>query len=482
MSMKRFWCAWFILVIVFGRVEEGTVLNYAVEVKNASNEILRVGMRSSCDCLTVRPERIDLKSRQKAKVKIKIDTTGYSRNFAEKIFFQSNDPVNPYIAIELKGDIISSRVSNKENVIANEVKNTRLTIPITVFDTVGCLFCMELRQSIIPAYEKKYNIKIELYEYSVDDPDNYALLTALEEKREKTLNKIPVVFIGDDIIGGKKEIIQNLPALIEKHLNPGGSKKVEFSPVASPEQRALRKLKIIPVLLAGIVDSVNPCAFATIIFFLTYLSLVLKKQRYEIFLTGIIFIVGVYLTYFLIGLGTFKAVQKLNKLLIFSKIMYVVVGILALMLSFRHFYEAILIKRRGKLVTEDIKLKLPEVIRSQIHKLIIKFSNLKYLLLFVFVMAVLITVLELICTGQVYLPTIMYLVSLPEYRIRAVWYLVLYCFLFVLPLMVIFGLFYFGLGTGKLKRLFTGEVFIVKIITAIFFLILGLAILLNGVY
>ena len=91
---------------------------------------------------------------------------------------------------------------------------------------------------------------------------------------------------------------------------------------------AVNKIKIVPLIFAGLIDSINPCAFATIIFFISYLSLVLKKQRTDIFLTGIIFIAGVFITYLLIGLGFFRIVQKLNNIIIISKTLYIAVGIL----------------------------------------------------------------------------------------------------------------------------------------------------------
>jgi len=60
--------------------------------------------------------------------------------------------------------------------------------------------------------------------------------------------------------------------------------------------------------------------------------------------------------------------------------------------------------------------------------------------------------LELACTGQVYLPTIIFVTSIPELRVRAVFYLVLYNLLFVLPLVVVFFLAYYGTTSKELTR------------------------------
>jgi hypothetical protein len=47
-----------------------------------------------------------------------------------------------------------------------------------------------------------------------------------------------------------------------------------------------------------------------------------------------------------------------------------------------------------------------------------------------------VSVLELACTGQVYLPTISFVVGIPEMRASAIAYLVMYNLVFILPLLV----------------------------------------------
>ncbi|MEW6556873.1 MAG: DUF1573 domain-containing protein [Elusimicrobiota bacterium] len=445
-------------VIDFGTVKEKTVLNYTIEVKNISKNLLRVGIRPACDCISVSPDRVNLKQNQKAKIKVKIDTKGYKGDFNEKVFFQSNDPKNPYISIDINGYVSSAR---------------KITIPITVFDSAGCLFCIELRKNILPNLEKKYGIKIELDEYSVDEPKNYAALVLLEKKSQKILNKIPVVFIGKDIIGGKEEIKKLLPKLLEKYTKQGYAEKIDITTGEVQKAEIVKKLKLLPVISAGIIDSVNPCAFATIVFLITYLSMVLKKNRYTILLIGISFSVGVFVTYFLIGLGLFRFIQKINQIVIISKTMYFLLGISVFFLAYFHFRDALLIKKGTGLGEKTIKLKLPDKIRWRIYDIITKLTVLKYLIPVAFLIGAIITVLELFCTGQIYLPTIMYLAKL---HISGIFYLLLYCFLFVIPLVIIFSLFYFGLSMDWLEAFFRKKIFLIKICISCFFVIIGILI------
>ncbi|MDD5688406.1 MAG: DUF1573 domain-containing protein [Elusimicrobia bacterium] len=448
-------------IIDLGSFKEGIIIEQTLNIKNTSKNILNIGVRPSCNCITVTPEKYNLKQNQNINIKVKVNTAGYTSNINEKIFIQSNDSKNPYISIDVKGKLVS---------------NKNLTIPITIFDSVGCLFCIELEKNTIPLYEKKYNVKIELTKYPVSDPKNYSSLVLLEKKMGKTLNKIPVLFIGNDIIGGKEEIKKNLSFLIEKYIKLGGAKKIDIPSGEVKKSDVTSKLSLLPIVSAGLIDSVNPCAFATIIFLITYLNMVLKKQKYEILLTGMSFVVGVFVTYFLIGLGLLKFLQQINQILIISKIMYLLIGVLVLFVSFQHLREAIAIKKGTNIYDNTIKLKLPNKLRWIIYTVITKLAALKYLIPIAFLIGAAITILELFCTGQIYLPTIMYIIKLPNYHTQGILYLLLYCLLFVLPLIIIFFLFYYGLDIDLLEAAFRKKIFLIKILMSAFFLTLGIII------
>jgi len=62
------------------------------------------------------------------------------------------------------------------------------------------------------------------------------------------------------------------------------------------------------VTSSGFLDGIHPCGFAVLLFFIAFL-LSLNRSRKHILLMGGAYIAGVFLTYFLIGLGIFKAVS-----------------------------------------------------------------------------------------------------------------------------------------------------------------------------
>jgi len=269
--------------IDFGKVREGVILNQKFIVGNSSERPLQVGIRTTCDCIEVVPDRFTVRAKTNSEISITLNTEGYRGRFHEKIFIQSNDENNPYFSVNVTCEIISTSWADE------------ITIPMLVFDSPGCLFCRELKTAILPDYERKYGVKIILHEYPLDVPTNYEKLLAMEKRAGKTLNKIPVIFVGGDIIGGRDEIVKNLNALIlkyaqiAKHSGPSGV-QVPWGDIPGepfPETAVVQRLKILPLIAAAVTDSVNPCAFATIVFFVTYMSMVLKKKKGEIILVGL---------------------------------------------------------------------------------------------------------------------------------------------------------------------------------------------------
>ena len=90
-----------------------------------------------------------------------------------------------------------------------------------------------------------------------------------------------------------------------------------------------------------------------------------------------------------------------------------------------------------------------------------------------FVAGVIISLLELACTGQVYLPTIVYVASLEGMKLHGFFYLLLYNLAFILPLIIVFAFAYFGATSKILTKIMNRHLATVELITAIFFFFLG---------
>jgi len=127
--------------------------------------------------------------------------------------------------------------------------------------------------------------------------------------------------------------------------------------------------------------------------------------------------------------------------------------------------------RQGRL--EEMSLTLPKRLRGVTHKLIRQGSAKKWYVLAALALGLVVSLIELACTGQVYLPTIVFVMGVPELRARAVGTLVLYNLMFILPLVVIFLLVYFGTTSQQLTAWMKKHAATVKIVMAVFFVILA---------
>jgi cytochrome c biogenesis protein CcdA len=87
---------------------------------------------------------------------------------------------------------------------------------------------------------------------------------------------------------------------------------------------------------------------------------------------------------------------------------------------------------------------------------------------------VVISFLEFGCTGQVYLPTIMAVARRAgEDRALAVFYLLAYNVMFILPLVAVFLLAFFGTSSQRLTQFFRKHLAYIKFATAVLFVVLG---------
>jgi cytochrome c biogenesis protein CcdA len=138
------------------------------------------------------------------------------------------------------------------------------------------------------------------------------------------------------------------------------------------------------------------------------------------------------------------------------------------------FRDAIVYKMTGK--AKDIKLQLPTSLKSRIHKVISGNLSQKSLVVGTAATGFLVTLLEAVCTGQVYLPTIILMTQAEGLRLTGWLYLLLYNFLFVLPLLIIMILAYYGLRWEELSRTTQKNLPLLKTIMGI--VLIGLALFL----
>ena len=155
---------------------------------------------------------------------------------------------------------------------------------------------------------------------------------------------------------------------------------------------------------AGLLDGVNPCAFATMIFLISYLTF-RKREGRELLATGGAFTLGVFLTYLGVGFGLLKALESLPFLHAIGKWVYGATAILCLGLAWGSIVDYRR-AREGRL--EDMSLKLPGRLRNLSKTLIREGTGARRFVASSFALGLGVSLVELACTGQVYLPTIIF--------------------------------------------------------------------------
>jgi len=122
-----------------------------------------------------------------------------------------------------------------------------------------------------------------------------------------------------------------------------------------------------------------------------------------------------------------------------------------------------------------LKKRINEVIGSHLRKK--QEEGMLSLCTSAFVVGFLVSLLEGACTGQVYLPTIVLILKNTELRLKAFSYLIVYNLMFILPLVVVFVLSLFGLGSQKFNNFLKENIARIKILMFLLFFLLGLVIL-----
>ncbi len=193
------------------------------------------------------------------------------------------------------------------------------------------------------------------------------------------------------------------------------------------------ELPALPIVFStALVDSINPCAIGVLILLVTTLF-ALSKNKKRMLTVGIIYIAAVYITYLLAGVGLLLFIQKLNLAEPISLVVGGLVIILGL-IEIKDFWWY------GK----GFSLTIPKSRIPLLKKYVKNVSVPGAIVLGIFVAAV-----ELPCTGGPYL-AITTLLAKIGFNLTIFSYLLLYNFIFVLPLIVILLLVYFGFSIERI--------------------------------
>ncbi len=339
------------------------------------------------------------------------------------------------------------------------------------YGELGCAHCDTFVDGQLPAAEAASGIRVELEAYDILSEAGYARCEARLAELGYAFRVFPVLVIGSSAYQGNAAIDAHLLPELRSYADMGAWLPRFDDADGGADKAAVVNWSVPAIVAAGLVDGVNPCAFTTLLFLMSYLGLRGGSRR-RVAAAGLAFAAGVFFAYFLIGFGLFNAFRlggRLRSLRLALNVAVSAVTAAFCALTVRD----ILTLRAGR--PADMALKLPDGLRSAFNAAIRRGSGGAAFVAGVFAAGVVVSVLELACTGQVYFPAISIMVQ-ADASSRGIGNLALYNLAFVSPLLVILGLSLLGMRQEALRAFFTRHLAASKAAQALLFATLAVLI------
>jgi len=324
-------------------------------------------------------------------------------------------------------------------------------IDLVFYHSPSCRICARIDEITLSRLQELWGESLVIHHIDLNDQVGFMRLLETREHYGITESHGSfLIVVGDYVFQSTDQLYARLYHAVGNSLCSGSS---TFMPTASadhPDTDTVRDLlqsfSFWTVAGAGLLDGLNPCAFATIVFFISLLSYAGSTKR-QILIVGSGFTFSVFVVYLLLGLGAFRALQALSAYTIIGDIVWGLTVLLLVVLVALSLRDTIQFYRTGQ--TRDAFLQLPRSSKQKIHAAMRRGLKTPNLLLAAIGIGVTVTLFEAACTGQVYLPAIVLMLNDPLLSERAWLWLIVYNLLFIAPLLVIFALSYIGISSSS---------------------------------
>jgi cytochrome c biogenesis protein CcdA len=470
-------------------IVQGEIARTKVETRNRSDKPLRVSFVSTCDCLSVSPSFRLLAPGEVGSFNLAFDSKDYSGITTRGFIVNTEDASAKPLYYLLRGVV---RVERETLVPPTSGGAARggieqspvLAAPIILsyYFTQGCKSCEEFLSVEIPSLESRLGIRVQVEKKDLFDPKNFEELSSLALALGQKVEAMPALAFGKRLIQGDAKIREEFPSLLVVAKDSAGSMPAGSGGALSPggtttllgmdanrfPDRFADRYAILPVMAAGLIDGINPCAFTTLIFLLASLALAGRGRR-EVLVIGALFSLSVFLTYLGVGLGLFAALRAASTVALVSVIIrWAVFAVLVIFAALSVFdYTRI---RAG--APAEMLLQLPNSLKLKIHASIRTRAKTVALAGSSLVMGFLVSIFEFACTAQVYLPTLAYLARVRK-RADALGLLLVYNLCFIAPLLIVFAASYLGVSSKRITVLFQEHLGKVKLALAFAFIVLA---------
>jgi len=298
--------------------------------------------------------------------------------------------------------------------------NTPLSgVEVIFFYETGCPECRHVDLFLRNRIEPNYPVNIIKYE--IHHSDNASLMLQLAEiyQSEKIRNKgTPAVFIGDQAFQGYSRFVQRgIEQAVRTALRENAFFPLNKIPNDIKKIHTSQTLTLPVVMSAAAVDAVNPCACAVLVLLLGTILLSSKRKRNKILGAGFAFTTACFISYFLMGLGLFSAVQIAG----IEQYIYIFVSVLAIAIGLWNIKDYF---------WRDhwFSIEVPKSWQPKIKHITSNITSIPG----AFAAGLGVSLLLLPCTSGPYV-VIIGMLSKTATRIQAVAYLLLYNLIFIIP-------------------------------------------------
>ena len=314
---------------------------------------------------------------------------------------------------------------------------------LVFFHETGCSHCAhseEFLESIHPDYPD-----LEILHYEIHDAEAIDLLAKVLDAYDVEMGAVPMIFVGDvALIDGTFYGLESEPysptgRVADMALERAIQRAIEEDAVSPLDridhttQATLSESLTIPaILIAAAIDSVNPCTFAVLVLLLGTLIVMQKKGRRGLVLkAGFAFTIAIYVSYFLMGIGIFSAIQAAGV----QRPFIIVVSCLAILLGLWNMKDFF---AYGKWFSIEVPKRWRPIVK-RLTSSVVSVPG-------AFAIGILDSLFLLPCSSGPYI-AILALISKNTTKMDGILYLLLYNFIFILPLLAITLAVHFGYTT-----------------------------------
>ena len=305
--------------------------------------------------------------------------------------------------------------------------------------------------------------------YNILDEENAVILRRLMKIYgvPESGQQVPLLFSRSSYLSGAEKIVNGTVGMLESGEAQGSWKDIIEELAREKESVKISKSRL---AVTGFLNGLNPCGISML---LMVLSILLMSKR-SLYGGSFTYLAGKFLTYLLLGftIGTlfgvientlFRTVQK--GLELFFAVLAFIFGVFYL-IDFIHVMK----KEYGR-----TRFQLPERFRKWNHKMINRLMKIpgQFWYPALFLLGIVISAGEFLCTGQVYLASLLYMVEQNAgFNLELAGNLVIYLIAMCVPMVLLTVLVSRGKSVMSASHLSLKILPVIKLVYSIFFFVL----------